>query len=123
MRAGQTLRVTNSDGVSHNIHPQPRNNREWNQQQEPQAPDLQRKFARTEIMIPVKCNVHAWMHAYIGVVEHPYFAVTGADGTFTWNNLPPGDYTVGVWHEKLGEQSQQVHLEKAGEAAVDFAFR
>src|SRR5260370_26255042 len=77
IRAGQTLRVTNSDVVSHNIHPLPKNNREWNQQQEPQAPDLQRKFARTEILIPVKCNVHSWMHAYIGVVEHPYFAGTG----------------------------------------------
>ena len=74
-------------------------------------------------MIPVKCNVHSWMHAYIGVVEHPYFAVTGPDGSFTWNNVPPGDYTVSVWHEKLGEQSQQIHLEKSGHATIDFAYR
>jgi plastocyanin len=123
IRAGQTLRVINSDGISHNIHPMPKSNREWNQQQEPQAPDLQRKFARTEIMIPVKCNVHAWMHANIGVMEHPYFAVTGPDGSFTWNNVPPGDYTVAVWHEKLGEQSKQIHVEKSATARIDFVYR
>jgi len=123
IRAGQTLIVTNSDEVSHNIHPLAKNNREWNQQQPPQSPALQRKFARAEVMIPVKCNVHAWMHAYIGVVEHPYFAVTGPDGSFAWINVPPGDYTIAVWHEKLGEQSRQVHLEKSGQAAVDFVYR
>ena len=57
-------------------------------------------------MIPIKCNVHSWMHAYIGVVDNPYFAVTGPDGTFEWKNVPPGDYTIGVWHEKLGEQER-----------------
>jgi plastocyanin len=123
VRVGQTLLVSNSDQVSHNIHPQPQNNREWNQQQSPQSPDLQHRFARAEVMIPVKCNVHAWMHAYIGVVEHPYFAVTGPDGSFVWNNVPPGDYTIGVWHEKLGVQSRQVHLEKSAQAAIDFEYR
>jgi hypothetical protein len=123
VRAGQMLLVSNSDQVSHNIHPMPQNNREWNQQQSPQSDALQHRFARAEIMIPVKCNVHAWMHAYIGVVEHPYFSVTGPDGSFVWNNVPPGDYTVAVWHEKLGQQSRQVHLEKSAQAAIDFEFR
>jgi plastocyanin len=123
VRAGQMLLVSNSDQVSHNIHPMPQNNREWNQQQSPQSDALQHRFARAEIMIPVKCNVHAWMHAYIGVVEHPYFSVTGPDGSFVWNNVPPGDYTVAVWHEKLGQQSRQVHLEKSAQAAADFEFR
>ena len=62
-------------------------------------------------MIPVKCNVHSWMHAYIGVMPHPYFAVTGAGWTFELTNLPPGDYTIAVWHEKLGNQEKQVHLD------------
>ena len=123
MRAGQTLAVTNSDQVSHNIHPLPRNNFEWNQQQSPGAPDLARKFARPEIMIPVKCNVHAWMHAYIGVVEHPYFAVTAPDGAFEWTNVPPGDYEIAVWHEKLGTQEQKAHVDASGRATVEFEYK
>jgi hypothetical protein len=74
-------------------------------------------------MMPVKCNIHAWMHSYIGVVDHPYFAVTGPDGKFQWKNVPPGDYTVAVWHEKLGKQEQQVHVASAASAAVNFTYR
>jgi len=123
MRAGQSLDVKNSDTVSHNIHPMPENNREFNQQQSPQAPDIEHKFPRADIMIPVKCNVHSWMHAYIGVVDHPYFAVTAADGSFELKNVPPGDYGVTVWHEKLGEQTQQVHVAASETAAVNFTYR
>ncbi len=122
IRAGQELEVKNSDGVSHNIHPMPANNREWNQQQSPGTPDLEHKFPRMDVMIPVKCNVHSWMRAYIGVVDHPYFAVTGADGAFHWNNVPPGDYTLAVWHEKLGELKQTVHLAPHEAAAVNFTY-
>ena len=74
-------------------------------------------------MIPVKCNVHSWMRAYIGVMEHPYFAVTGADGSFAWTNVPPGDYTVAVWHEKLGDQTKQIHLAATEHGAVEFTFQ
>jgi hypothetical protein len=123
LRTGQTLAVTNSDQVSHNIHPLPRNNFEWNQQQSPGAPDLSRRFAHPEVVIPVKCNIHSWMHAYIGVVEHPYFAVTAADGSFQWANVPPGDYEIAVWHEKLGTQEQKVHVDASGRAAVEFQFQ
>ncbi len=123
IRAAQPLDLRNSDKVSHNVHPVPQNNREWNEQQSPGTPDVEHKFARTEIMIPVKCNIHQWMHAYIGVVEHPYFAVTGADGSFDLSNVPPGDYTVAVWHEKLGDQTKQVHLAASGNEAVDFTYR
>jgi plastocyanin len=122
IQAGQTLDVKNSDPVSHNIHPMPVNNREWNEQESPGAPDAQHRFARPEVMIPVKCNVHSWMHAWIGVVSHPYFSVTGADGTFEWKNVPPGDYTIAVWHEKLGEQKQQLHLDASGAATVRFTY-
>ncbi len=122
IRAGQTLRVTNSDPLTHNIHPQARMNREWNQSQEPGAPALERKFVRPEIMVRVKCNVHSWMRAYVGVVEHPYFAVTGEDGTFAIPNLPPGDYTIEAWQEKLGAQELQVHVEPSAQKSVAFTF-
>jgi plastocyanin len=123
IRAGQALDLKNGDSVAHNIHPLPKNNFEWNQEQPPHAADVEHRFARTEVMIPVKCNIHAWMHAWIGVVEHPYFAVTGPDGAFEWKNVPPGDYTVTVWHEKLGELKQQVHLAASGTAEVNFTYR
>jgi hypothetical protein len=123
IRAAQPLDVKNSDAVSHNIHPMPQNNREWNEQQSPQSPVAEHKFARREIMIPVKCNVHSWMRAYIGVVEHPYFTVTGADGRFEWPNVPPGDYTIAVWHEKLGDQTRQVHVAPSGHAEVEFLYK
>jgi plastocyanin len=123
VRAGQPLDLRNSDKVSHNVHPMPKNNREWNEQQSPGTPDAVHRFARTEVMIPVKCNIHQWMHAYIGVVEHPYFAVTGPDGSFDLTNVPPGDYTLAVWHEKLGDQTKQVHLAASANEAVDFTYR
>jgi plastocyanin len=123
LRNGQTLDVKNSDSVSHNIHPVPANNREFSEQQSPDAPDIQHRFPRAEVMIPVKCNVHSWMRAYIGVVEHPYFAVTGEDGSYSWENVPPGDYTVAVWHEKLGEQTMQVHVAASQHASADFTYK
>jgi plastocyanin len=123
IRVGQTMDVRNSDPVSHNIHPIPENNREWNQQQSPQAPNLQHRFPRPEIMVPVKCNVHRWMRAYIGVVDHPYFAVTAPDGAFELENLPPGDYTIAVWHEKFGEKTAAVHVAATQATAVSFTYR
>ena len=123
LRAGQVLTVRNSDPVSHNIHPTPQNNRDWNQQQPPGAPDLRRKFAYPEVMIPVKCNVHNWMRSYIGVLDHPYFAVTNTNGSFDWTSVPPGEYTVAAWHEVLGEQTQQITLQPGATGNVTFTFR
>ncbi len=122
IRAAQPLEVHNSDAVSHNIHPMPANNYEWNEQQSPGSPDREHKFARTEVMIPVKCNVHSWMHAYIGVVENPYFAVTGPDGSFELRDVPPGDYTVAVWQEKFGERKQTVHVAPSEPVTVNFNY-
>ena len=95
--------VTNSDQTTHNIHPVPKNNREWNQSQPPGSAPLKQTFAREEIAIPVKCNVHPWMKSYIAVFSNPYFQVTGKDGKFTLKNVPPGTYTLTAWHESLGQ--------------------
>lgn len=123
LRKGQTLAVKNSDPVSHNIHPMPQNNREWNQQQSPGTPDLQRRFGFPEVMIPVKCNVHNWMRSYIAVMDHPYFGVTAADGDFRFENVPPGDYVVAVWHEKLGELTQPLKVAEKADAKVAFTYQ
>jgi hypothetical protein len=122
MRTGQTLSVKNSDPVSHNVHPRPESNREWNQAQSPGAPDLVRRFAHAEVMIPVRCNIHSWMRSYIAVLDHPYFAVTNEAGTFDWSAVPAGEYTVAVWHESLGELTQQVKLGSRADQTVEFVF-
>ena len=123
IETGQTLNVTNSDPVTHNIHPRPHVNREWNQSQDPGSDPLVRRFVAPEIMIRVKCNIHSWMHAWIGVVDNPYFAVTGKDGAFELNNLPPGNYTIEAWQEELGTQDQQVTVTPQGKAEIAFAFQ
>jgi len=122
MQTGQSLEVTNSDPVTHNIHPQAQVNREWNQSQAPEEQPIRRRFAQPEIMIPVKCNVHKWMRAWIGVVGHPYFAVTGADGNFEMKNLPPGPYTLVAWHEKLGTREQTITLGSTVSSKLEFLF-
>jgi len=118
----QTLRILNSDPVTHNIHPMAVTNREWNHSQGPGDPPVDRHFIKPEIMIPVKCNIHSWMHSYIGVVDNPYFAVTAADGGFRLPNLPPGTYTLAVWHEKMGVQRQVVTVTSNSVAASRFTF-
>lgn len=123
IRAGQTLEVTNSDTVSHNIHPMPKNNREWNQQQAPGSGALEREFARAEVMVPVKCNIHSWMKSWIGVMDHPYFAVSGVDGSFSLKNLPPGEYTLEAWHEVHGSQQQKVTLASSAAGTAEFTFK
>ncbi len=121
--AGQTLAIKNDDPTTHNIHPTPKDNREWNESQPPQAAPLQKSFAREEIMLPVKCNQHPWMKMYINVVKSPFFAVTGPDGNYQIKGLPPGDYTIAFVHEKLGEQAQKVTLAAKDSKTVDVSFK
>ena len=109
VRANQPLEVVNNDSTAHNIHPTPANNREWNKAELPGA-KVEEAFAREEIAIPVKCNIHPWMRGYIAVFKHPYFVVTKEDGTFDLSNLPPGTYTIKAWHEKLGTASQTITI-------------
>jgi plastocyanin len=122
--AGQTVEIKNSDQTTHNIHPSPKDNKEWNESQAPGIAPLEKQFARQEVLIPVKCNQHPWMKMYIGVVKNPYFAVTDQDGKFTIKGLPPGDYTLAAVHEKLGEQTMKLHVEaKKDMSDQNFTFK
>lgn len=120
----QTISITNSDATQHNIHPTPKLNAEWNQTQANGAPPLEKKFGRAEVLIPVKCNQHPWMKAYIGVMKHPLYAVSGPDGTFSITGVPPGKYTVVAWREGAApeEQTMEVTVTAGAPGKADFAF-
>jgi plastocyanin len=120
---GQTVDIKNDDQTTHNIHPTPKDNREWNESQPPSSPALEKSFAREEIMLPVKCNQHPWMKMYINVVKNPFYAVTDKSGKYEIKGLPPGDYTIAFVQEKLGEQDQKVTVAAKETKTVDQSFK
>ena len=122
IRVGQTLEIVNSDPTLHNIHATPAVNAEFNMGQPIEGMRFERMFSEPEVMVPFKCDVHGWMNAYAGVLDHPYFAVSGADGAFDISNLPPGDYVIEAWHEQLGTQTQNVTVSEGGTAELSFTF-
>jgi plastocyanin len=122
VRVGQPLDIVNSDSTLHNVHAMPMVNQEFNQGQPVQGMRLTKTFTAPEVMVRFVCNVHGWMHAYIGVMTNPYFAVTDADGAFKIDGLPPGTYTIGLWHETLGTQEQQVTITEKGSATLPLTF-
>lgn len=122
LQTGQTLVIRNSDAVLHNVNTRPEQNRGFNISQPQAGMTSERTFPTAEVMIPVQCDVHGWMQAYIGVVDHPYFAVTGEDGSFTIDNLPPGDYVIEAWHEQYGTQTMNVTVPPNGTAEAAFSY-
>jgi plastocyanin len=119
---GQPLEIYNNDQTSHNIHPLAKKNPEWNKSQPPGTPPIQAKYDQPEF-IAVKCNVHPWMHGYFAVLSTSHFAVTGNDGSFSIEGLPPGKYTVTAWHERFGTQSQEVTVSGTEAASANFVFK
>ncbi len=124
LQVNQKITITNSDATQHNIHPTPKLNTEWNQTQANGAPPIEKTFGRAEVLIPVKCNQHPWMKAYIGVLKHPLFAVSDASGAFTIPKVPVGKYTIVAWREGQTpeEQTMEVTVTANGAAKADFAF-
>jgi len=124
LRAGQLLRITNEDGATHNVRTLSRHNAEadFNRTQAAGAPAIEARFTAHEVAIAVVCDLHPWMKAWIGVFEHPYFAVSGADGGFAWSGLPPGEYRVKAWHEKLGRLSGSATLSPERGAGLCLSF-
>jgi len=122
LEANQPLEIYNNDQTSHNIHPLATSNAEWNKSQPPGAPPIHTSYAKPEF-IPVKCNVHPWMHGYFAVLATSRHAVSGPDGKFTLTGLPPGKYTLTAWHEKFGTQTQDVTITGSETATVNFVFK
>ncbi|MDT8341193.1 MAG: hypothetical protein RQ751_06745 [Longimicrobiales bacterium] len=121
LQVGQTMRIRNSDGLLHNINSSPTENRPFNVSQ-PVEMDTDREFRVPEVMIPLRCDVHGWMSAYVGVLDHPYHSVTDTDGSFALETLPPGDYVVEAWHEVYGVLSQEVTVATGETLEISFEF-
>ena len=123
MRVNQPLEIVNSDPTLHNIHAMPKGNAEFNNGQPIQGMKMSHTFDKPEVMVPFKCDVHGWMNAYVGVMSHPFFAVTDKDGKFELKGLPPGTYTIEAWHEKLGAQTASVTLGAKESKEAKFTFK
>jgi plastocyanin len=122
IQTGQSLIFFNSDPTTHNIHPVPRVNQEWNQMQARDGMPLEKSFSREETLIPVKCNQHPWMRAYVGVLAHPFFAVSARNGSFKIEGLPQGEYTLVGWHEVLGEQTVKLSIGSMETKSIELVF-
>ena len=122
VRVGQPLQVSNSDDTMHNVHAVPDVNGEINIGQHKKGLQNTHIFTAAEVMVPFKCDVHGWMNAYVGVVEHPFFAVTKDGGRFELKGVPPGTYTLEAWHEKSGVRTQQVTIAAKETKDVTFTF-
>jgi plastocyanin len=119
---GQQLEIFNSDPVNHNVHAESTVNAAWNESQPPRAEHKFKQFSSEEVLFPVTCSVHPWMRSYIGVSPHPFFAVTGDDGTFSLKGVPPGTYTVEAVHEKYGRKEGKLTLAAGGTATLEFTY-
>lgn len=122
MQVGQKLVIKNSDPVTHNVHSFAKKNKAFNQSQQSGGKDLEQVFEKEEVLMQVKCDIHGWMSTYVGVVEHPFFAVTKADGSFEIQGLAPGEYTLSSKHEVLGTQKTSITVGAGGTVEASFTF-
>lgn len=121
VRTNQPIKIVNSDPTLHNVHSLPKANTGFNMGMATKGQTIEKKFGKPEMAIRIKCDVHGWMTATAHVLEHPYFAVTDTTGSFSIADLPPGEYTVEAWHEKLGTTTQKLTV-KDGAQTLDFTF-
>jgi plastocyanin len=122
-RVGQTIQVTNSDNTAHNVHSlSTRGGNAFNVSQPLKGMTNKFPMKSEDVVMRVKCDIHSWMVAWVGVVPHPYFAVSGGDGSFTIARVPPGRYTIQTWHEAYGRLTRTVDVKAGQTATVDFAY-
>lgn len=121
-RVGQKVVVHNADPTSHNVHVYAKRTTVPNRTQPAGGQDLEIVFDKAEMPVQVGCDIHPWMRAWLGVFDHPFFAVTGDDGAFRIEGLPPGHYTITAWHETLGKRTAELELPAGASAELDFAF-
>ncbi len=121
-QTGQEIFFLNSDATLHNVHTQPKLSSAVNFGMGVKGSKRSIRINKSEVMVSVKCDVHPWMRVYIGVLDHPYFAVTDPNGAFRIENLPPGTYTLEAWHERFGQQEAKATLAEKGTAEIEFAF-
>ena len=119
IQVGQTLEVLNSDPTTHNVNASP----EFNAAMPSVLKKIKKKFKKPHMMLTVKCNVHPWMTAFVGVMEHPFFSVSGEDGAFEIADLPAGDYVIEAWHEKLGTMTQEITIGEDESKEIQFTFK
>lgn len=122
VQTGQPVHIRNSDPAVHNVNAVAKANTPFNLIQQPQI-ESTKTFASTEVMIPIRCDVHPWMNSWAGVVSHPFHAVSGNDGRFEITRLPAGTYTLEAWHEQLGVATQTVTVDGTAPATVSFVFK
>jgi plastocyanin len=122
LMTGESLRFTNSDAATHNVAAVSAHRQGFNESLTPGAAPIERTFPREEIAIPVKCNIHPWMKFYAAVLTHPYFQVTGKDGSFTLKNIPPGTYTLTAWHERYGAKQQTIVVKPNSDQNISITF-
>ncbi len=119
---GQPLKILNSDGLLHNVHALPSVNQPFNQAMPASVTESVKTFTKEEAMFKIKCDVHPWMGAYVSVLSHPFFGVTGSDGAFKITGLPAGSYTLEAWHEKLGTRTAKVTISGDETQTANFSF-
>jgi plastocyanin len=119
---GQEYKILNSDGLAHNVHTLPKVNPTFNKSMPPTLKETTTKFDKPEPIFQIKCDVHPWMTAYIGVFTHPFFSATGTDGKYTISGLEPGTYEITAWHERLGTQTASITVGANDKKTQDFKF-
>jgi plastocyanin len=119
---GQAYRILNSDGILHNVHALPKVNRGFNRPMPAAVKESSASFDKPEAVFQIKCDVHPWMTAYVGVFTHPFFSATGTDGKFTISGLDPGTYEITAWHERLGTQTASITVAANEAKTQNFKF-
>jgi hypothetical protein len=122
MMVSQPIEIINSDPTLHNVHSLPKNNTQFNIAQPKQGMKMTKTFDKPEVMVKIKCEVHNWMAAYVGVLDHPFYAVSDDKGNFEIKNLPAGDYEIEAWHEKYGTKTMKVTVGATDTKTADFTF-